>query len=896
MSRLIGGKRFMATQVLSTTYSPKEIEESTYQFWLDRGYFHAEPDPDPKREHFTILMPPPNITGTLHIGHALDFTIQDILIRWKRMQGANVCWIPGTDHASIATEAKVVASLAQEGVSKADVGRERFLEIAWEWKKKYGGEIVEQQKKLGASCDWERQRFTMDPVCSAAVREVFVRLFEKGLIYRGDRMINWCPNCGTSLSDVEVEHEDLESALWHLRYPLADGSGNVVVATTRPETMLGDTGVAVNPQDPRYAELVGKTVILPIMDREIPIVADYHVDPEFGTGAVKITPAHDPNDFEIGERHGLSLVAVIGPDGTMTEEAGKYAGMTREECRRAVVEELKKKGFLEKIETHAHAVGHCQRCGTAVEPMVSRQWFVNMKPLAEPAIRAVKDGSVRFVPERFTKTYLNWMENVRDWCISRQLWWGHRIPVWYCEGCDHMFASREDATCCPKCGGAVRQDPDVLDTWFSSALWSFSTMGWPEENLELEHWHPTSVLVTGYDIIFFWVARMIFMSLEFMGEKPFSDVLLHGLIRNPDGSKMSRSKGTGVNPLQIIDEYGADTLRFTLITGNTPGNDIRWRPEKVEASRNFCNKIWNASRFVMMNLEDFTAPEGGEEPEDFKFDLADKWIMSRLNTVAAEMTELLGRYDLGEAARTIYEFIWGEYCDWYIEIAKRRLYSDDDSAGRRTAQYVLWKVLDGSLKLLHPFMPFITEGIWRHLPGSGESIMIEAWPTMDEARIDAEAEAHMATLMDTVRAIRNIRAEFNVAPGRKVDAIFHAEGEAFDVLDGNIDMVAHLASLADARAEDPSRGKPEKAAAAVVPGIEIYLPLAGMIDIGKETERLHREEENLMQEVERARGKLSNEGFVTKAPAHVVQKQRDRLDEYEEQLAKIRARIAQLEG
>ncbi|HOB41857.1 MAG TPA: valine--tRNA ligase [Bacillota bacterium] len=886
----------MGTTEISTTYNPKEIEEKTYQFWLERGYFHAEPDPDPEREHFVILMPPPNITGTLHIGHALDVTIPDILIRWKRMQGANVCWIPGTDHASIATEAKVVASLAKEGLSKTDIGRERFLEIAWEWKEKYGGEIVEQQKKLGASCDWDRKRFTMDPVCSKAVREVFVRLFEKGLIYRGDRMINWCPNCRTSLSDVEVEHEDVESALWHLRYPLADGSGHVVVATTRPETMLGDTAVAVNPKDPRYAKLVGKTLILPIMDREIPIVADAHVDPEFGTGAVKVTPAHDPDDFEIGERHGLASVKVIGPDGIMTEEAGKYAGMTREECRRQVVEELKSAGLLEKIESYEHAVGHCQRCGTAVEPMVSRQWFVKMKPLAEPAIEAAKDGRVRFVPERFTKTYLNWMENVRDWCISRQLWWGHRIPVWYCTSCDHMFASREDATSCPKCGGQVEQDPDVLDTWFSSALWSFSTMGWPEETPELKSWHPTSVLVTGYDIIFFWVARMIFMSLEFMGEEPFSDVLLHGLIRNPDGSKMSRSKGTGVNPLEIIEEYGADTLRFTLITGNTPGNDIRWRPEKVEASRNFCNKIWNASRFVMMNLEDFTLPEGKVMPEDLELNLADRWIISRMNRVAADITEQLGRYDMGEAARTIYDFVWGEYCDWYIEIAKRRLYGEDDPVGRRTAQYVLWKVLDGSLKMLHPFMPFITEGIWQHLPGSGESIMIEPWPTADKDEIDAVAEAEMAVLMETVRAIRNIRAEFNVEPGKKVDAIFHADGEAFDTINVNVDIVAHLAGLASVTVEHVSAAKPEKAAAAVVPGIEVYLPLAGMVDIGKETNRLRREEENLLREVKSARAKLSNEGFVTKAPAEVVQKQRDRLGEYEEQLVKIRARIAQLEG
>jgi valyl-tRNA synthetase len=660
--------------------------------------------------------------------------------------------------------------------------------------------------------------------------------------------------------------------------------------------MLGDTGVAVNPSDPRYASLVGKTLMLPIMNREIPIVADEHVDPAFGTGAVKVTPAHDPNDFEIAHRHGLESVCVIGPDGRMTGEAREYAGQTREECRRAVAAWFESAGLLERVEKYTHAVGHCQRCGTLVEPLVSLQWFVRMEPLAKPAIEAVKNGSIRFVPERFTKMYLNWMENVRDWCISRQLWWGHRIPVWYCDDCGHMFASREDAIACPKCGGRVEQDPDVLDTWFSSALWTFSTMGWPDHTPELAAWHPTSVLVTGYDIIFFWVARMIFMALEFMGEKPFSDVLLHGLIRNADGSKMSRSKGTGVNPLEIIEEYGSDTLRFTLITGNTPGNDFRWRPEKVEASRNFCNKIWNASRFVLMNLGDFEAPAGGQLPPDLELTLADRWILSRFNRVAGQITQQLARYDLGEAARTIYDFIWGEYCDWYIEIAKRRLYDDTDKQGRRAAQYVLWKVLDGALKLLHPFMPFITEGIWQHLPHEGDSIMIQAWPRMDEAWLDPEAEAEMAMIMETVRAIRNVRAEFEVAPSRKVDAIFHADGQVAAALDRSADVLAHLAGLAAVKMESAAAPKPEKAAAAVAPGVEVYLPLAGMIDIDKEIERLRRELENLQAETEKVQAKLGNESFVLKAPPEVVQKQRDRLADLEDQLTKVRVRVAQLES
>ncbi|MGB4336987.1 MAG: valine--tRNA ligase [Bacillota bacterium] len=896
----------MSRTDIPTTYDPKRVEERMYQFWLDRGYFHAEPDPDPSREKFVIMMPPPNITGTLHVGHALGATIQDILTRWKRMQGANAVWIPGTDHASIATEAKIVKALADEGLTKADVGREGFLKRAWEWKEKYGNTIVDQQKKLGASCDWSRARFTMDPICSRAVREVFVRLFEKGLIYRGNRMVNWCVSCGTSLSDVEVEHEDVASHLWTLEYPMADGSGSVRVATTRPETMLGDTAVAVNPGDERYAALVGKTVVLPIMNREIPIIADEHVDPSFGTGAVKVTPAHDPNDFEIAERHGLPMVTVIGSDGRMTKEAGKFAGLDRMEARRQVVEELKRLGRLQKIEDYTHAVGHCQRCGAMVEPLVSLQWFVKMEPLAKPALKAVYDGDVRFVPERFARTYLHWMENVKDWCISRQLWWGHRIPVWYCKDCGHMFASRENAAACEKCGGAVDQDPDVLDTWFSSALWTFSTMGWPERTPELEAWHPTSVLVTGYDIIFFWVARMIFMALEFTGEKPFDDVLLHGLIRNPDGSKMSRSKGTGVNPLDVVEQYGADTLRFTVISGNTPGNDIRWRPERLEASRNFCNKIWNASRFVMMNLEGFDPLAPGAEPDPADLTLADRWILSRFNHTVQRVTELLGKYDLGDAARTIYDFIWSEYCDWYIEIAKSRLYDEADTVGRATAQWVLWHVLGGALKLLHPFMPFITEGIWQHLPHEGEAIMVSAWPKADATRLDDAAEAEMSVIMETVRVIRNVRAEFDVVPSKRIEAIFHAADEGSSaLLEANLEVVSRLAGLgkaeirtmgAEVAAGATAERVPEKAAHGVAPGIEVYMPLAGLIDIGKELERLYREVAKAEAEAERYRTKLANPAFVERAPAEIVARQREALATVEEQLAKIRQRIAQLEA
>ncbi|MFY9415827.1 MAG: valine--tRNA ligase, partial [bacterium] len=709
---------------LSTVYNPRVVEDKWYQYWMEGDYFR--PTIDPEQEPFTIVIPPPNVTGALHMGHALDNTIQDVLIRWKRMTGVPTLWLPGTDHAGIATQARVVESLAQEGLTPQDLGREKFLERTWQWKEQYGGRIIEQLKRLGASCDWSRERFTMDEGCSRAVREVFVSLFEKGLIYRGDYIVNWCPQCGTAISDIEVEHEEEEGKLWHFRYPLIDGEGYVTVATTRPETILGDTAVAVHPEDERYRDLVGKKLVLPGVGRQIPIVADPYVDPEFGSGAVKVTPAHDPNDFLIGLRHGLEQVVVMAPDGTMNENAGKYQGMDRLECREALVADFDREGYLVKVEDHLHAVGHCSRCDTTIEPLLSKQWFVRMKPLAEPALEAVRQGQIRFVPERFTKIYCDWLENIRDWCISRQLWWGHRIPVWYCQDCDEIIASREDLNQCPHCGGEVEQDPDVLDTWFSSALWPFSTLGWPDDTEDLNYFYPTSVLVTGRDIIFFWVARMIFMGLEFMQEEPFREVLIHGLVLDSQGRKMSKSLGNGIDPLEVIEEYGADTLRFMLMTSTTPGNDMRFYWERVENCRNFANKIWNASRFALMNLTDFQ-PEGIEE-DQLAYSMADRWILSRLNRTIARVTEELEEYQLGEAATTLYEFIWGEFCDWYIEMIKPRLYAKEDGEGRRTSQYVLWKVLETTLRLLHPFMPFITEEIWQHLPHGGPSICVAPWP------------------------------------------------------------------------------------------------------------------------------------------------------------------------
>ena len=876
---------------IPSAYDPKSVEDEMYKLWTDKKCFDVEPDASKKP--FVILMPPPNVTGVLHLGHALDATIQDILIRYKRMQGYNSCWIPGTDHASIATEAKVVASLAKDGITKFELGREGFLEKAWEWKEEYGGAIIDQLKKMGASPDWRRERFTMDDTCSKAVRHVFVELYNKGLIYKGNRMVNWCPTCNTSISDVEVEHEESQGKLWHLKYPFADGTGHIIVATTRPETMLGDTAVAVNPEDDRYKNVIGKMIKLPITGREIPVIADSYADPAFGSGAVKVTPSHDPNDFEIGLRHNLPHVIVIGHDGKMTKEAGDFCGMDRNAARVAIVKKLEEEGALVRIEDHLNQVGHCQRCGDVAEPLTSDQWFVRMEELAKPAIEEVKSGKIRFVPERFQKTYLNWMENVRDWCISRQLWWGHRIPVWYCADCGEMFVSLEDPTECVKCGSkTIKQDEDVLDTWFSSGIWPFSTLGWPEDTKELNTWYPTSVLVTGYDIIFFWVARMIFMSLDFMKDKPFSDVLLHGLIRNADGSKMSKSKGNAVNPLEIIEQYGADTLRFTLVTGNTPGNDIKWNTEKVEASRNFCNKIWNASRFVMMNLEGFDP--FGVKIEEIELQMADKWIISRLNRLIGDMNSHIERYDLGEASRSIYEFIWGEYCDWYIEMVKPRLYGREDEVSKQTACYVLWKVLDSALKMLHPFMPFITEGIWQHLPHEGEAIMQELQPVVNDSFMDDSIEEQMNMMQELVRSIRNVRAEFSVAPSRKIEAIIHASPDTIENIKSVEKLVVHLAGIENLVIEPTGEKRPEKAAVAVMSGAEVFLPLAGLIDLDKEIERLKRECDKLNAEYDKVSAKLNNESFVKQAPEAVVGRERERMQELLDGIGKLTQRIEEL--
>ncbi|HHW55717.1 MAG TPA: valine--tRNA ligase, partial [Firmicutes bacterium] len=853
---------------------------------------YFRPTIDPEQEPFTIVIPPPNVTGALHMGHALDNTIQDVLIRWKRMTGVPTLWLPGTDHAGIATQARVVESLAQEGLTPQDLGREKFLERTWQWKEQYGGRIIEQLKRLGASCDWSRERFTMDEGCSRAVREVFVSLYEKCLIYRGNYIINWCPQCGTAISDIEVEHEETEGKLWHFRYPLVDGDGYVTVATTRPETILGDTAVAVHPEDERYRDLVGKKLVLPGVGRQIPIVADPYVDPEFGSGAVKVTPAHDPNDFLIGLRHGLEQVVVMAPDGTMNENAGKYQGMDRLECREALVADFDREGYLVKVEDHLHAVGHCSRCDTTIEPLLSKQWFVRMKPLAEPALEAVRQGQIRFVPERFTKIYCDWLENIRDWCISRQLWWGHRIPVWYCQDCDEIIASREDLNQCPHCGGEVEQDPDVLDTWFSSALWPFSTLGWPDATEDLNYFYPTSVLVTGRDIIFFWVARMIFMGLEFMQEEPFREVLIHGLVLDSQGRKMSKSLGNGIDPLEVIEEYGADTLRFMLMTSTTPGNDMRFYWERVENCRNFANKIWNASRFALMNLTDFQ-PEGIEE-DQLAYSMADRWILSRLNRTIARVTEELEEYQLGEAATTLYEFIWGEFCDWYIEMIKPRLYAKEDGEGRRTSQYVLWKVLETTLRLLHPFMPFITEEIWQHLPHGGPSICVAPWPEAGDT--DPAVEEEMERIMAVIRGVRNIRAEMNIPPGKKVPVVIQAPAGLQSQLEAGIPYITQLAGVGTVTMQEPVTEKPRQAAAAMVGGVEVYVPLEGLIDIDKEIARLRKEEQNLVKEVERVTKKLQNENFLAKAPAEVVAKEREKEKEYREKLAKVRERIALLEG
>jgi valyl-tRNA synthetase len=884
---------------IPTVYDPQAVEKKWYRYWEDNGFFHEAVDKEKKP--FSIVIPPPNVTGQLHMGHALDNALQDILIRFRRMQGYNTLWMPGTDHAGIATQIKVEEMLAKEGITRYDLGREKFIEKVWEWKEQYGDRIIKQLKSLGASCDWQRERFTMDEGCSKAVREVFVSLYEKGLIYQGNRITNWCPRCNTALSDIEVEHDEKPGYLYHVRYPVEGREGEyLTVATTRPETMLGDTAVAVNPGDTRYRHLLGKNLILPLVGRLIPIIADEYVDQAFGTGAVKITPSHDPNDFEMGLRHKLPQIVVIANDGTMSADTGKYAGLDRYECRKMIVSDLKENGYLVKVDDHMHAVGHCQRCTTVVEPLVSKQWFVKMQSLAEPAIEAVTTGAIQFVPERFTKIYTNWMDNIRDWCISRQIWWGHRIPAWYCE-CGETIVAREEVTTCPKCGSHhLKQDDDVLDTWFSSGLWPFSTMGWPEDTEELEQFYPTSVLVTGYDIIFFWVARMIMMGLEFKKEIPFKHVFIHGLVRDPQGRKMSKSLGNGIDPLEVIEKNGADTLRFTLVTGNTPGNDMRFYWERVESSRNFANKLWNASRFVLMNLEDVDSVEplasyGVAASLNDSFTLADKWILSRYAKTVNEVTRNLERFELGEAARLLYEFIWNEYCDWYIEMAKARLYNKEATEARGTAQYVLWYVLENTLKLLHPFMPFITETIWQHLPHEGQSIIIAHWPTDSSTFINEDIEQQMNTMMETIKSIRNMRAEVNVPPGKKSEVILQiAAGELQQVFANNLQYLKTLAAAEPIQLVGTEEAKPENAMTAVVSGVEIYLPLKGLIDIEKESARLNKELASLDKEIARIDGKLSNEGFVAKAPAEVIAKEKAKAGEYQEKQTAIRERLAYL--
>lgn len=865
------------TNNISTTYEPKKVEEKWYRYWEENHYFHDAVDKEKKP--FTIVMPPPNVTGQLHMGHALDNALQDILTRWHRMQGDNTLWLPGTDHAGIATQARVEEDLAKNNVTKYDLGREKFLDQVWEWKEHYHERIAKQLRLLGSSCDWERERFTMDEGCSKAVQEVFVKLYEKGLIYRGSYIINWCPKCQTTISDIEVEHREKEGKLYYLKYPVKDSDLFVTIATTRPETMLGDTAVAVHPEDERYKDLIGLTLVLPLVNREIPIIADEYVDPGFGTGAVKITPAHDPNDFEVGMRHKLPRITVIDKEAKMTEEAGIYQGMDRYQCREKIVGDLEAGGFLEKIAEHPHGVGECYRCDTVIEPLISPQWFVKMKPLAEPAIKAVLEGQIRFVPERFTKIYLGWLEHIRDWCISRQLWWGHRIPVWYCQDCGEVICRKEAPQNCPKCGsGKLEQDQDVLDTWFSSALWPFSTLGWPEKTEELAQFYPTSVLVTGRDIIFFWVARMIFMGLEFMKEKPFQEVFIHGLVLDAEGRKMSKSLGNGVDPLEIIDKYGADTLRFMLITGNTPGNDLRFQEERLEAARNFANKIWNASRFVLMNLSDYQSGK-----EEIQLNLADKWILDRYRSTTIDVTGFLKKYELGEAARTLYDFIWNEFCDWYIELAKLRLYKDTGGE-KHTAQYVLTHVLSGITQLLHPFMPFITEEIWQHLPGeTGEkgSVMRSSWPQAESMDSYPREGAEMSLIMEVIKSIRNIRAEMNVPLGKKINIMIMAGAENREILAKGKDYIAGLCQGEKVEFFGLDQEKPDQAAASVVKDIQIYLPLKDLIDLDKEITRLEKEVANMDKELARLEGKLNNEKFLAKAPIEVVEKEKTKAKEYQ---------------
>ena len=876
----------MSNKELAKTYNPAEVEDRIYQDWVDNNYFGATPDS--KKEPFTIVIPPPNVTGQLHMGHALDETLQDILIRYKRMSGYNALWIPGTDHAGIATQIKVEEMLRkEEGLTRYDLGREKFLERVWDWKKQYGSRIINQLKKLGSSCDWSRERFTMDEGCSKAVKEVFVSLYNKGLIYQGSRIINWCPHCITALSDAEVEHKEQSGHFWHIKYPVKDSDDFVVIATTRPETLFGDTAVAVNPEDERYKNIVGKTLLLPLTNREIPVIADEYVDKEFGTGCVKITPAHDPNDFEVGLRHNLEQIKVLNDDATMNSYAGKYEGLDRYECRKAMIEDLEKMGLLVKIEDHSHNVGECYRCGTTVEPIISKQWFVKMKPLAKPAIDAVKNGETEFVPTHFEKVYYHWLENIRDWCISRQLWWGHRIPAFYCDDCNEIVVTKDDKAVCPKCGKEMRQDPDTLDTWFSSALWPFSTLGWPEETEDYKYFYPTSVLVTGYDIIPFWVMRMMFSALEQTGQVPFKHVFIHGLVRDSQGRKMSKSLGNGIDPLEIISTYGADALRFTLATGNSPGNDMRFYTERVEASRNFANKIWNASRFLLMNLD----IENIELPKAEQLKLEDKWILSKFNSLSKEVTDNLDKFELGVAVSKLYDFIWDNYCDWYIELVKPRLY-EKEGGDREVAQKVLSYVLVGSLKLLHPFMPFITEEIFSKLPTGEKSIMISQWPKHSEELNFEAAEKQMQIIMDAIRSVRNIRSQMNVVPSKKAKLIIVAEDTS--VFENSRGYFEKLASASETVVTSVKDGIDDNAVNVVVEGATIYIPLDDLVDREKEIERLEKELKTLEGEIKRVEGKLSNEGFVKKAPAKVIEEEKKKGEKYAKMLSEVKESLSKL--
>lgn len=871
---------------LAKAYEPHEVEERIYEFWMNGKYFHAEVDS--KKKPYTIVIPPPNITGQLHMGHALDETLQDILIRFRRMQGYSALWLPGTDHASIATEAKIVEAMKQEGVTKEDIGRDGFMKRAWEWKEKYGGTIISQLKKLGSSCDWDRERFTLDEGCSKAVKEVFVKLYNEGLIYRGERMINWCPNCKTSISDAEVDFAEKDGNFWHIRYPLADGSGYLNLATTRPETMLGDTAVAVHPEDERYQHLIGKMLILPLVGREIPIVADTYVEQDFGTGVVKITPAHDPNDFEVGLRHNLPVINIMDESGIINENGGEYQGMDRLDARKKIVKALEEQGYLIKVEPIKHNVGTCYRCKTVVEPRVSKQWFVKMEPLAKPAVKAVEDGEVKFVPERFDKIYFNWMNNIKDWCISRQLWWGHRIPAWYCDDCNEITVSRETPHACCKCGSThIHQDEDTLDTWFSSALWPFSTLGWPDNTEELNYFYPTNTLVTGYDIIFFWVARMIFSGLAHMGKVPFDTVFIHGIVRDANGVKMSKSLGNGIDPLEVIDQYGADALRFMLATGNSPGNDMRYSPEKVEASRNFANKIWNAARFILMNLE------GHEIKNELPNELTteDKWIISSFNRVAKEITENLEKFELGIAAQKIYDFLWDVFCDWYIEIAKIRMNSDDAQTAQNAREVLVW-VMTGTLKLLHPFMPFITEEIWQTLPHEGDALIVAQWPEYCQEHDFPEAEREMQRIMDVIRGVRNRRAEMNVPPSRKTNLyIATAEPNTFENGIAILNKLAYATQITIGQAFDI-----EGAVTIVTNDAKVYIPMDELVDKKAELARLNKELETAKKQFAQVNGKLNNQGFLSKAPAQVVEGVKKDFETLTERIQLIESSISALQS